>query len=264
MTFGSLFTGVGGFDLGLERAGMFCSWQVEKDKQCQQVLSWHWPDVKRFNDVTEYDNDYSTVDLICGGDPCPCRSRAANIRKSKLPDLSGYFLLVVAKLRPKWVLRENVPASDDCHFTAALEYLGYRTVIISTNSASLTAQNRERDIIVGCPKEAYGKFISSLPISKNGKRYAETKYKKMPAYPVLTTHPCRWDARDGYIFDGIGIRVADSEERCQLAGFPVGWFKDLPKTTVARMTGNIVVPQIITIIGRAIVTRLAVATEECC
>ena len=46
MTFGSLFAGIGGFDLGLERAGMICKWQVENNPFCTKVLEKHWPTVK--------------------------------------------------------------------------------------------------------------------------------------------------------------------------------------------------------------------------
>lgn len=45
LTFGSLFAGVGGFDIGMEAAGFACSWQVEWDKQAQSVLRNRWPDV---------------------------------------------------------------------------------------------------------------------------------------------------------------------------------------------------------------------------
>jgi len=47
MKFGSLFTGVGGFDLGFERAGMKCAWQVENDPNCQAVLERHYPTIKK-------------------------------------------------------------------------------------------------------------------------------------------------------------------------------------------------------------------------
>lgn len=51
LTYGSLFSGIGGFDLGLDRAGMECRWQVEIDPYCQRVLAKHWPDVKRYADI---------------------------------------------------------------------------------------------------------------------------------------------------------------------------------------------------------------------
>lgn len=71
LTFGSLFAGIGGFDLGLERAGMRCLWQVEKDDYCRQVLAKHWPNVTRYEDVKDVGRaNLAPVDLICGGFPC--------------------------------------------------------------------------------------------------------------------------------------------------------------------------------------------------
>lgn len=54
MRFGSLFTGIGGFDLGFERAGMQCAWQVERDQDCLRWLEKHWPDVPRYADVVKF------------------------------------------------------------------------------------------------------------------------------------------------------------------------------------------------------------------
>lgn len=71
LTFGSLFAGIGGFDLGLERAGLRCVWQVEISPRCRRVLEKHWPDVRRWGDVKTFPppGDWS-CDVICGGFPC--------------------------------------------------------------------------------------------------------------------------------------------------------------------------------------------------
>lgn len=70
-TYGSLFTGVGGFDLGFDQAGYECRWQVEWDKNCQQVLGHHWPDVPKWGDVqTVSGHELAPVDIITYGSPC--------------------------------------------------------------------------------------------------------------------------------------------------------------------------------------------------
>ena len=111
MTFGSLFAGIGGFDLGLERAGMECRWQVEIDDYASRVLAKHWPHVQRWGDVATFppdDSDSWSVDAICAGPPCQ-PIRQAGHRKGKQDErwLWGECLRVVATLKPKVFVAEN-------------------------------------------------------------------------------------------------------------------------------------------------------------
>jgi DNA (cytosine-5)-methyltransferase 1 len=110
MNFLSLFSGIGGFDIALERVGMCCVGQVEKDDFCQAVLAHHWPDVKRIGDIRDVNGtEFGAVDLICGGFPCQPFSHAGK-RKGKADDryLWPEMLRVIQAYRPAWVLGENV------------------------------------------------------------------------------------------------------------------------------------------------------------
>jgi DNA (cytosine-5)-methyltransferase 1 len=115
MTFGSLFAGIGGFDLGLERAGMRCVWQVEKDGFCRRVLAKHWPEVRRHDDVATFppgDGADWRADLICGGFPCQDISLAGKGGGIDGPRsrLWFEFARVLRLLRPRYVVVENSPA----------------------------------------------------------------------------------------------------------------------------------------------------------
>jgi DNA (cytosine-5)-methyltransferase 1 len=112
MTFGSLFAGIGGFDLGLERAGLTCRWQVEIDPYCQRVLAKHWPNVRRWDDVRTWPQpDTERVDVICGGFPCQDISTANPRRKGIAGQRSGLwqeFRRIVCEMEPRIVVVENV------------------------------------------------------------------------------------------------------------------------------------------------------------
>jgi DNA (cytosine-5)-methyltransferase 1 len=115
MTFGSLFAGIGGMDLGLERAGMTCSWQVEIDPFARRVLAKHWPHVRRHDDVRTFppgDADGWDVDLICGGFPCQDISfmGPGDGLDGARSGLWFEFARIIRVLRPRLVLVENVPA----------------------------------------------------------------------------------------------------------------------------------------------------------
>ena len=111
ITVGSLFAGIGGFDLGLERAGMQVRWQVENDLYCIQVLEKHWPKVKRYGDIKHIKwAEIEPVDLICGGFPCQPVSVAGSQKGDKDDRwLWPEFLRAIREIRPKYALVENVP-----------------------------------------------------------------------------------------------------------------------------------------------------------
>ncbi len=110
MRFLSLFAGIGGFDLGLERAGMQCVGQVEKDEWKLSVLEKHWPGLKRISDIREVKgNEFGTTNLVCAGVPCQPASSAGKRRGAKDDRwLWPEALRVVFAIKPEWVLFENV------------------------------------------------------------------------------------------------------------------------------------------------------------
>lgn len=157
LTFGSLFAGIGGFDLGLERAGMKCLWQCEKDPYALKVLEKHWPDVRRYDDITTLDSAaLAPVDLICGGFPCQPFSVAGK-RKGAGDDrfLWPAMLKVIETVRPTWVLGENVPGLISLGLDGVLsdlEALGYSVRAFVVPACAVGAFHR-RDrlwIIANC------------------------------------------------------------------------------------------------------------------
>lgn len=112
MTFGSLFAGIGGIDLGFARAGWECRWQIEIDPFCRSILAARFPGVKLYEDITKTPTAaLEDVDAIVGGFPCQDLSQAgkrAGITGSR-SGLWSQFARVIGDLRPRIVVIENVP-----------------------------------------------------------------------------------------------------------------------------------------------------------
>ena len=132
-----LFSGVGGFSLGLERAGMETVAFCEFDKKAQLVLKKHWPDVPIYDDVRELNGEkireeIGAVQLISGGFPCQPFSQAGE-RKGEEDDrhLWPEYFRLIQEIRPRWVIGENV---------AGLISMGLDQVLSDLESADYSCQ----------------------------------------------------------------------------------------------------------------------------
>jgi DNA-cytosine methyltransferase len=173
ITFLSLFAGVGGFDLALERVGMRCVSQVEIDPVCRSILARHFPEVARHDDVRTtiawwHAQPRPAVDLVCAGWPCHDVSQAGR-RAGLAGARTGLFFdlaCVIGALSPRWLLLENVPGllssnkgQDFQAVLATLDELGYGVSWRVLDARYFgVAQRRRRVLLVGrrggvCPFE---------------------------------------------------------------------------------------------------------------
>ena len=122
MKVGSLFAGIGGFDLGLERAGMRVAWQCEIDPDARAILRKHWPEVPCYGDIRSIDwSTVEPVDLVCGGYPCQPFSHAGSRAGESDPrHLWPEVARCIGALRPRWVLLENVAGHLSLGFGSVL------------------------------------------------------------------------------------------------------------------------------------------------
>jgi DNA (cytosine-5)-methyltransferase 1 len=125
MRFASFFSGIGGFDLGFERAGMQVIFQCEIDQFCQKILKRHWPQVPLYEDIrTLVPAIIPTADLWCAGWPCQDLSHANTERKGLAGERSGLFykfMELVGEVQPPWLVLENVPGLLSAEEGTALE-----------------------------------------------------------------------------------------------------------------------------------------------
>jgi site-specific DNA-cytosine methylase len=256
MRFGSLFCGAGCADIGLERAGLRCAWQVEISPDPRSILERHWPATRRHDDVRTFppaDPEDWLVDLIVGGDPCPYRSRARSIHGTDSTDLWPEFLRIVQTLRPLWVLRENVVSDDIDDCWADISRAGYVAIVLETDGSQVTGQSRSREYLCGvlgtsgiCPGSVF-----SQPESAG--RGSSTNQGPEPIAVCLTTKPQRFETSGNYIFEpGRGTRILSPVERERLQGLPEGHTAGLSDRKRARAIGNGLITTFPEWIGRRI------------
>jgi site-specific DNA-cytosine methylase len=163
---GSLFTGVGGIDLGLEWAGFETAWQVENNLFARKVLEKHWEDVPRLTDVRECGkHNLEGVDIISGGFPCQqvsCAGKREGIGTAECPtERSGLwfeFLGIIRELRPPGVLIENVSrllrTRDGDSVLSDMEQAGYSCTPLVLGAEILGAPHERKRAWILCHDRA--------------------------------------------------------------------------------------------------------------
>lgn len=165
ITIGSLFSGIGGFELGLERAipNAKTIWQCEQNKFAQKVLKKHWPDVPIYDDIKEMKHGtIDIVDIICGGFPCQDISQAGKGKGIANGERSGLWfemLRIIDMVRPRIAIAENVTAITQKGrgmdiVISSLAQIGYNVEWIDVRAFDEGAPHkRERIFFVAYPNQ---------------------------------------------------------------------------------------------------------------
>ena len=280
-----LFSGIGGFSLGLESTGHFeTAAFCEIEPYCQKVLKKHWPDVPIFDDIRKLKGkDIGAIDIITGGYPCQPFSVAGKQKAEQDPrHLWPEYFRLIKELRPTWVIGENVSGHIKLGLDSVLEDLaseGYSTRTFSISASSIGANHkRERIWIIANSNgskfleenssvrsestESIRSNIGSIceNISKtndvantNSIRWNEIKdengntFKSSSQETKFTTRQLKRKSSEGRQ-EGMGRKWWESEPRVGRVAHGIPKRVDRLKTL-----GNSVVPHIPYYIGQAIV-----------
>jgi DNA (cytosine-5)-methyltransferase 1 len=237
---GSLFAGIGGLELGLERAGLGrVAWQVEIDPNRRSVLAKHWPEAKRYRDVRVCagvrasctdEQALDQVEVICGGFPCQdlsdaSRGRGGGIEGSK-SGLWREYVRIVEEIEPAIVVVENVAGAAARKWLpsvrGALHVLGYRTRALRVDARDVGAPHARARVFVIGYADAQTQPVGAI----------DAEMARVRSFTDLARH--WWEPVTGR------LRVAN--------GFP-------ERMDIARleMLGDSVVPQCAELVGRVIV-----------
>lgn len=246
LRFISLFAGIGGIDLGLERSGMQCVAQVEINEHARSVLKKHWPDVPRYRDIRSVSAwNLPACDVLAGGFPCQDISNAGK-RAGITGERSGLwteFARLIRELRPQYVLVENV---------AALINRGLSTVL---GDLAACGYDAEWDCIpasaVGAPHTRERLFIVAYP---NCNRLEAMQVYTPAAYQAITAQSV--------------AGISNGTWRGELCSTPSGRVRLLPNTGSNGMAdgvsfgmerlrglGGAVVPQVAELLGHLIMNH---------
>ncbi len=299
---GSLFAGIGGLELGLEQAGLgHVVWQVERDPYCRAVLSKHWPEVERHDDVTTFKPERGSADLICGGFPCqPWSVAGKRLGSSDERHLWPEFARIVEEVQPAVVIGENVPglrARGLRVVLADLARLGFdaewavlaasdvgaphrrqRLFIVATHPERVVVRGKQGWLSRACRSAAAlaanDGCEESLANTDGERELQQAGFERAVGGQVGNGGESLANA-DGRRLEIGGEQPAREEHQAAERGSPQGgrfWTVEPDVGRVAhgvprrvdrlRCLGNAVVPQVAEVIGRAIVASIGVSSSR--
>ncbi|MEQ8754416.1 MAG: DNA (cytosine-5-)-methyltransferase [Coleofasciculus sp. G1-WW12-02] len=214
MRVASFFAGIGGFDLGFERAGMQVVFQCEIDPFCQQILKRHWPHVPLHDDISTLNpTTIPPSDLWCAGWPCQDLSNANTERKGLTGERSGLFFRfmdLVREVQPTWLVMENVPGLLCAEQGTALETVidtleanGYLGGWVSCNALHAgLPHNRDRVFFIASFRSecAYHFFTNSSELSRDtsSRKSSQSKTRSHFRQSTFADHPLVVQRRGGF------------------------------------------------------------------
>lgn len=273
-----LFSGIGGFSLGLHRAGMETVAFCEYDEKCRKVLTKHWPEVRQYNDVRtltaeQLENDgINNIGLICGGYPCQPFSLAgkragAEDNRHLWPEINRLLAEFNARKKPIPVcLFENVAGHVNMGLDAVLldlERLGYSAQAFVIPACAVGALHRRDRVFIVAYSDSIGLEANKTLEGKKSKSYNKRSFEPFEVH----TDPGRvgFERRAEKPFSGF----AHLQGEFFRSGSVLGIRSDRAKPGILGTTngfrgrvdrckqlGNAVVPQVVEVIGLAIMEAI--------
>lgn len=247
ITVHDLFSGIGGFSLGLESAGPFRTVAFcEREPYCQAVLRKHWPDTPIFDDVhTIATDELGRIDIIVGGFPCQPWSQAGEQRGATDDrDLWPEMARLVAELQPKWVIGENVRGfvSQSMGLKRSLsdlERLGYQAAPFVIPACAVDAPHRRDRVWIIAHANVDGEPDGTVnEVPRSGQLVGDTNRSDCSGFNVS-----RFKGQARLAFRS---RWAVEPDVCRVA------YGVSNRVDRLKALGNAVVPQVVAQIGKAI------------
>lgn len=233
MRVGSLFSGIGGFDLAAHRAGHEVVWQSENDSSASETLAKNFPEIPNLGDIHEIDADRidTELDLLVGGFPCQDYSVAGK-GKGLAGDRGALwweFHRLIGDIRPTWVLGENVPGllyggrrADFETIVRSLANLGYGVVWTILDAQYFGVPQRRRRVFIvghlgGIPRPevlalAEGMFGHPEPSRQEGEKPVSSITSRLG-----TSGPDAADAQAGWLI-AFATNQRDEVRELEIAG----------------------------------------------